>query len=144
MKAIFFCHRKERLDIRKAKEQKLIKKFIERHNIDISKMITTNRLDRLILDVDKKLKMKRQGQKKNMISIIEKLLKEYHQNRRQKKKIEVRTERRKKKVDNNGVMHIGGKKVSSSFIIIYIFVTVLSLSFISGFSSTDFIYSYNS
>ncbi|XP_044764542.1 uncharacterized protein LOC123321105 [Coccinella septempunctata] len=114
VKEVFICHNENKLALRKQREQYLIKKFISRYNIDISRLITTERLDRLILDVERKLMMKRRGHKNNIRSIIERLVKEYNHNKKRDNKIENNNfKRRAKGVCKKTIMHIKGIKGSN-------------------------------
>ncbi|KAK9874123.1 hypothetical protein WA026_002476 [Henosepilachna vigintioctopunctata] len=84
------------------------------HNIDVSRMLSTNRLDKVILEVERKLRMKRRTHKNNIKSIVEKLLKEYKEKRLVQKKII--KQRRLERVEKGGIFHLKGRVNSLNFI----------------------------
>ncbi|XP_045465474.1 uncharacterized protein LOC123674595 [Harmonia axyridis] len=117
VKEIFFCQREKKLQKKMEREQTLLTYFMCRHQIDISKLISTNRLDRVILDIERKMRIKRRRHKNNIRSIMEKLLKEYHNNRKQRRKLQkMYTRKEKDKMDDKVLVHIKGRQNSNIII----------------------------
>ncbi|KAL3271293.1 hypothetical protein HHI36_021783 [Cryptolaemus montrouzieri] len=109
VKAVFFCHKNEREARKEEKQQSLVKKFINAHNIDVSRMVSTKRLGQIILEIDRKLRMKRRGHKNNIKSIVEKLINEFKQKRSVRKKW-IFPKLKKKDRESNKILHIQGRK----------------------------------